>query len=86
MWADGAALNEKAVADGRIERWDAVLFDLTGTPPVGAIRLFGTQDQIEEFVRSDDFRSVIQRASLTVNGVGYGASSPATCCSKPLRA
>ena len=71
VWADGAALNEKAVADGRIERWDAVLFDLTGTPPVGAIRLFGTQDQIEEFVRSDDFRSVIQRASLTVNGVGY---------------
>jgi hypothetical protein len=70
-WADGAALNDKAVADGRIERWDAVLFELAAAPPFGAIRLYGTQDQLEEFIRSDDFGSVIQRASMSVNAVGY---------------
>jgi hypothetical protein len=68
-WADGAALNDKAVADGRIERWDAVVFELGGSP-AGVIRLYGGQDQIEEFIRSDDFRSAIQQAAMALNGVG----------------
>jgi len=68
-WADGVALNDKAVANGRLERWDAVLFEPTGAPPAGAIRLFGTQAQIDEFIHSEDFQSVIVRAGLTVNAV-----------------
>jgi hypothetical protein len=70
VWADGATLNDKAVADGRIERWDAVLFEPSGTPPAGAIRLYGTREQIEDFAHSEDFLSVIRRAQLTVNALG----------------
>ncbi len=71
VWADGVALNDKAVADGRLERWDAVLFEPAGAPPAGALRLYGTQNQIEEFIRSEDFQSVILRAGLAINAVAY---------------
>lgn len=70
-WAEGAALNDKAVANGLIERWDAVMFEPIGSPPSGAIRIFGTRDQIEEFIRSDDFRSTVQQAAMALNAVGY---------------
>ena len=69
VWADGVALNDKAVANGRLERWDAVLFEPTGAPPSGAIRLYGSQAQIDEFIHSEDFQSVILRAGLTINAV-----------------
>jgi hypothetical protein len=71
VWADSLALNDKAVADGRIERWDAILFEPSGTPPAGAIRLYGTQEQIDTFVRSDEFQDTIVRAGLVVNAIGY---------------
>jgi hypothetical protein len=69
VWADAVALNDKAVANGRLERWDAVLFEPMGAPPLGAIRLFGSQAQIDEFIHSEDFQSVILRAGLTINAV-----------------
>ncbi|MEX1008269.1 MAG: hypothetical protein WD271_10555 [Acidimicrobiia bacterium] len=69
-FAEGAALNDKAVANGRIERWDAVMFEPIGSPPLGAIRIFGTQDQVDEFIRSDDFRSALQQASMAASAVG----------------
>ena len=70
-WAEGAALNDKAVANGQIERWDAVMFEPIGSPPLGAIRLYGTQEQIDEFIRSDEFRSTVQQAGMALNAVGY---------------
>ena len=71
VWANSLALNDKAVADGRIERWDAILFEPAGAPPAGAIRLYGTQEQIDTFVRSDEFQDTIVRAGLVVNAIGY---------------
>ena len=71
VWADAITLNDKAVADGRIERWDAVVFEPGGGPPVGAIRFYGTAEQIDVFVRADDFMDIIMRAQLMVSSVGY---------------
>jgi hypothetical protein len=68
-WADTIALNDKAVANGRIASWDAVVFELSATPPAGAIRLFGTQAQIDEFIRAEDFQAAIGRASLLLSNV-----------------
>jgi hypothetical protein len=69
LWADSVTANEKAVADGRIERWDAVIFEPTGMPPAGATRAYGSQDQIENYIRSDDFQEVLQRAELLLHNV-----------------
>ncbi len=71
LWADGITANEKAVADGRIERWDAVLFEPMGSLPVGSVRCYGTQEQIEEFIRSDEFQDQMLRGGLLLNGFGY---------------
>ena len=68
-FADSITINEKAVADGRIASWDAVVFELSATPPAGAIRFYGTQEQIEEFIRSEDFQDAIGRASLLLSNV-----------------
>src|SRR5579864_3952838 len=67
LWADSVAVNEKAVANGRIESWDAVIFEPTASPPAGAIRLHGSQDQIDQFVRSEDFQDIINRATLLLS-------------------
>jgi hypothetical protein len=71
LWADAVTMNEKAVADGRIDSWDAVLFEPSATPPAGATRLYGSQDQIEEHIRSDEFQNVMQRATMLLNNVGF---------------
>jgi hypothetical protein len=70
LWADTVAMNEKAVANGRIESWDAVLFEPAASPPAGVIRLHGTQEQIEQFIRSEDFDDIISRATLLLFNVG----------------
>jgi len=70
LWADSIGLNEKAVADGRIESWDAVIFEPSATPPAGVLRFHGTGDQIERFIRSEDFEDVLERATLLLSNVG----------------
>jgi len=69
-FTEASANNDKAVADGRIESWDVVFFEPTGTPPSGAIRIHGTREQVDDYVQSDDFLVPFQRASLLVNNVG----------------
>ena len=70
LWADSVTLNEKAVADGRISSWDAIVLEPAGTPPAGVTRLYGSQDQIEQFIRSDDFQEIVQRVTLHLSNVG----------------
>ena len=70
VFADATTNNDKAVANGRIASWDVVFFEPSGTPPIGAIRIYGTQEQIDEYVRSDEFLNPVERATLTVNNVG----------------
>jgi hypothetical protein len=70
LWADSVGINEKAVANGRLDSWDAVLFEPSATPPAGVTRLFGAQDQVEAFIRSEDFQDVIGRASMLLFNVG----------------
>ena len=70
LWADAVVLNDKAVADGRISSWDAIVFEPSGMPPAGATRIYGSQDQIDQFIRSDDFQEIVQRVGLLLNNVG----------------
>jgi len=70
VFADATANNDKAVANGKIASWDVVVFEQSGNPPAGAIRIYGTEEQIEEFIRSDDFLDPFQRSSLLVNNLG----------------
>jgi hypothetical protein len=71
LWLDAVTQNEKAVADSRIERWDAVVFEPVGAPPAGAVRFYGTQEQIDEWIRSTDFQETILRGGLLLNNFGY---------------
>src|SRR2546429_7261497 len=47
LWADAVTTNEKAVANGLIERWDAVVFEPAPGGPAGGIRLYGTRGQVD---------------------------------------
>ena len=71
LWADAITQNEKAVADSRIDRWDAVVFEPNGAAPAGAVRFYGTQDQIEAWIRSDDFQETMMRGGLLLNNFAY---------------
>jgi hypothetical protein len=68
--AEATANNDKAVADGKLDSWDVVFFEPSGTPPAGVIRLRGTREQIDEYVQSDEFLVPFQTASFLVNNVG----------------
>jgi hypothetical protein len=70
LWADSITVNEKAIADGRIASWDAIVFGASATPPAGATRFYGTQEQIEAFIRSEDFQGTVERATLLLQNVG----------------
>lgn len=71
LFLDAVNLNDKAVSDGRMERWDAVVFEPSGNPPSGAIRFYGTQDQVEALLRSEDIQDILFRAGLCLNDFGY---------------
>jgi hypothetical protein len=71
LWADAVTQNEKAIADSRLERWDAIIFEPSGNPPAGVVRLYGTDEQIEAFIRSDDFQDTMLRGGLMLNNFGY---------------
>lgn len=70
VFLEASVNNDKAVANGKIASWDVVFFEPSGTPPSGAIRIYATREQIEEYVQSDEFLVPFQRASLLVNNVG----------------
>lgn len=70
LFADVTAQYDKAVADGRLERWDVVIFEPSGTPPNGAMRLFGSQQQIEDYIRSEEFQQRSQQAGLLLHAFG----------------
>jgi hypothetical protein len=71
LWADAVTQNEKAAADTRIERWDAIVFEPIGSPPAGVIRFYGTREQIEAWIQSDDFQETMTRGGLLLNSFGY---------------
>jgi len=70
LFGDSVTINDKAVSNGKIASWDVVVFELSATPPAGVIRMYGTQDQIEEFIGSEDFQGPVGRASVLLNNVG----------------
>jgi hypothetical protein len=70
LWGDAVTMTDKAAADGRIDSWDAVIVEPSATPPAGVMRIHGTQDQIEQFIRSEDFEDVLDRSTLLLFNVG----------------
>jgi hypothetical protein len=71
LWAEALAFNEKLVADNKIERWDAVLFEPSGAYPLGAVRFYGTAEQIEALASSEEFTSIVYRGEFLLNGFGF---------------
>ncbi|HZU73405.1 MAG TPA: hypothetical protein VE990_11615 [Acidimicrobiales bacterium] len=71
LWMEAVAMNDKAVANGELEKWDAVIFEMAPGSPAGALRLYGSEEQVEAFMRTDDFRQTIMRAGMLLNNVGY---------------
>jgi hypothetical protein len=71
LWADAVTQNDKAVADSRIERWDAIVFEPSGSPPAGVVRFYGTREQIEAWIQADDFQETMMRGGLLLNAFGY---------------
>jgi len=69
-WAATAATNDKAVSEGRLEAWDAAIFEANGEGPGGVLMFLGTQEQIEAFIATDEFQQNLLRASLALHGVG----------------
>lgn len=70
LWADSVAINDKYVANGELERWEGVIYDPAATGPAGSVRLYGTDQQVEAFIRSEDFTNIMLRASMLLNEVG----------------
>jgi hypothetical protein len=71
LFMESVTANEKAVADGRMEKWDAIMFEPTGHPPAGAIRFYGSRQQIEDLLEAEDIQSIMMRASLYLTNFGY---------------
>jgi hypothetical protein len=70
LWAEAVAYNDKLVADGRVERWDAVAFEPSGAYPSGAVRYYGSAEQIEALVASEEFVNIVTRGQLCLFNFG----------------
>jgi hypothetical protein len=71
LFSEAITTNEKAVANGLLESWDAVVFEPSATPPAGVIRLLATsREKLDEFINSDEFQDQVNRATLLLNAVG----------------
>jgi hypothetical protein len=70
LWADAVTTNEKAVANGLIEKWDAVVFEPAPGGPTGVIRVYGTREQVNAYIESDDFSNQLMRSQVLLDGVG----------------
>jgi hypothetical protein len=60
----------KAQADGRIESFEPVLLDLHGGDLNGFILIRGTAEKLAAFRASDEFRELLVRADMGVDGIG----------------
>jgi hypothetical protein len=70
LWTEVVTQNDKDVAEGLIDSWDAVVFEPSGTPPAGVMRCYGTREQIDTYVQSETFQTNLIRASLLLHNVG----------------
>lgn len=71
LWVESIAMNDKAVANGELEKWDAVMFEPSASGPAGAVRLYGTDEQVEAFIRTDEFTDIVLRAQTLLTGFSY---------------
>ena len=70
LWGEVVAFYDRAVADGRIERWDAALFEPSATAPGGVLRCHGTADQVQALAVSVDFLHLLGRAQQLLFNLG----------------
>lgn len=71
LWGEAIAFNDQAVAEGRIEGWDAILLEPSSTFPAGAMRYYGTAEQMGALAASDDFLGIVGRGQLFLSNFGY---------------
>jgi hypothetical protein len=71
LFMEAVNANEKAVSDGRIESWDAIFYEPNGSAPAGAVRYYGTQEQIDTFIRAEDIQEILIKGELYLENFGY---------------
>lgn len=71
LWSEAVVYNEKLVADGKVERWEAVLFEPSGSYPSGTVRYYGTAEQMGALAESEEFLRIVTRGQLLFLGFGF---------------
>ena len=69
-FASGIAFLGKQLASGSIESFEPVMLDFHGGDMNGFILVRGTLPQLDGLRASDEFREVLMRADMSVNGIG----------------
>ena len=64
------AMYARAVESGAIEGFEPVLLDLHGGDLNGFILVRGSAEKLDAFRRSDEFRELLARADMSVEGIG----------------
>ncbi len=71
LFLHAVTLNDDLVANGTVERWDAILFEPSGNGPGGAVRYYGTVEQMEALVRSEGFLTIVARGEILLHDFGF---------------
>jgi hypothetical protein len=70
LFMEITTLYDKAVADGRLAGWDAVLYEPAWGLPAGEIRLlFDSPSELEAYLASDEYVLNFNRAGLLTDNV-----------------
>ena len=71
LFVEVATVYEKAIADGRLDSWDAVIFEPVGGLPGGEIRLyFNSSSELEAYLASDEYGTIFTRAGMLLHNMG----------------
>src|SRR5579863_367258 len=71
LWGDAVAFSDKLVANGGMERWDAVVFEPSGAYPQGVVRYFGTTEQVDALTLTQEVQTIVARGQHYLVGFGF---------------
>jgi hypothetical protein len=71
VWGDTLEFYEKARANGQIDSYDTVLIEPSGDGlPIGMLTVWGTEEQVDAFVRDEARVRLQTRAGFVTDGLG----------------
>ena len=69
VWADALDFYGKAQANGQIDRYETLGFESNAAHLLGCILIHGSQQQIDAFMSTNEFRALQQQASMVVSSL-----------------